>query len=265
MFYFIRNNFFCRNFKLLSFGEEAEEDEEETSIANTKFAGRSKSTHDLLNDPKLSMKTTVEKSESESEESEVDLEEQLKTIRNKLTGDKKKTTYYLNKDTKEERKRKAEEIKEEIKKVKKEYQENKLVKKVQEKEIIEEETKKSETFKEYKNEFDKYKEKKKDVPKKGKDREQFTLQLLRQFKTKMEAAREGDEGEQSNSKDDEDSDPDDTKWLAHKLRFQEDVPVLAKDANTKGDDWFEIYDPRNPINKRRRGEEGKKPGQQGSK
>lgn len=28
--------------------------------------------------------------------------------------------------------------------------------------------------------------------------------------------------------------------------------VLAKDANTKGDDWFEIYDPRNPINKRRR-------------
>jgi hypothetical protein len=27
---------------------------------------------------------------------------------------------------------------------------------------------------------------------------------------------------------------------------------LAKDANLKSDDWFEIYDPRNPLNKRRR-------------
>lgn len=45
--------------------------------------------------------------------------------------------------------------------------------------------------------------------------------------------------------------------LSHKLKFQEDDPVLAKDANTKEDDWFEIYDPRNPLNKRRRGESTK--------
>lgn len=42
--------------------------------------------------------------------------------------------------------------------------------------------------------------------------------------------------------------------MSHELKFQDDVPVLAKDANTKDDDWFEIYDPRNPLNKRRRGE-----------
>jgi peptidyl-prolyl cis-trans isomerase SDCCAG10 len=36
------------------------------------------------------------------------------------------------------------------------------------------------------------------------------------------------------------------------LRFEAYAPVIAKDASTKTDDWFEIYDPRNPINKRRR-------------
>lgn len=45
--------------------------------------------------------------------------------------------------------------------------------------------------------------------------------------------------------------------LGHKLEFDNSTPVLARDANTKGDDWFEIIDPRNPINQRRR-EESKK-------
>ncbi len=36
-------------------------------------------------------------------------------------------------------------------------------------------------------------------------------------------------------------------------QLQSDVKqVLAKDANTKDDDWYEIFDPRNPITKRRR-------------
>lgn len=40
--------------------------------------------------------------------------------------------------------------------------------------------------------------------------------------------------------------------MAHKLHFEDKTPVLAKDASTKDDDWFEITDPRNAINKRRR-------------
>ena len=28
------------------------------------------------------------------------------------------------------------------------------------------------------------------------------------------------------------------------LKFEGDDPVFAKDANTKDDDWFDIYDPR---------------------
>ena len=45
--------------------------------------------------------------------------------------------------------------------------------------------------------------------------------------------------------------------LEHTLKFEDETPIVARDANTKGDDWFEIYDPRNPLNKRRR-EESKK-------
>jgi len=53
-----------RNFKLLSFGEEAEEDEEESSEANRRYSGRSKSTHDILNDPHLSAVPAVEMAEN---------------------------------------------------------------------------------------------------------------------------------------------------------------------------------------------------------
>lgn len=46
--------------------------------------------------------------------------------------------------------------------------------------------------------------------------------------------------------------------MGHTLRFEDKGAVLAKDASTKGDDWFDIYDPRNPINKRKREKTDKK-------
>ncbi|OAD55556.1 Peptidyl-prolyl cis-trans isomerase CWC27 like protein [Eufriesea mexicana] len=51
-----------RDFNLLSFGEEAEEDEEESMILNKKFSGKGKSAHDYLTDPKLSSQPAVEPS-----------------------------------------------------------------------------------------------------------------------------------------------------------------------------------------------------------
>ena len=45
--------------------------------------------------------------------------------------------------------------------------------------------------------------------------------------------------------------------MANTLKFESDDPVLAKDASTKDDDWFDIYDPRNPVNKRRRERDSK--------
>lgn len=57
------------------------------------------------------------------------------------------------------------------------------------------------------------------------------------------------------NEDDEDI-PFKDSWLTHKMTCTgDDEIVLAKDANVgKEDDWFDIYDPRNPLNKRRREE-----------
>ncbi|OAD55134.1 Peptidyl-prolyl cis-trans isomerase CWC27 like protein [Eufriesea mexicana] len=49
-----------KDFNLLSFGEEADEDEEESVILNKKFSGKGKSTHDHLSDLKLSSQPAVE-------------------------------------------------------------------------------------------------------------------------------------------------------------------------------------------------------------
>lgn len=50
-------SFSYRNFGLLSFGAEAEEDEEETESYVQKNSGKAKSTHDVLDDPRLSKDT----------------------------------------------------------------------------------------------------------------------------------------------------------------------------------------------------------------
>lgn len=44
---------------------------------------------------------------------------------------------------------------------------------------------------------------------------------------------------------------------SHTLRFENMGGILAKDASTKRDDWYEndISNPQNPINKRKRGED----------
>ncbi|OAD52017.1 Peptidyl-prolyl cis-trans isomerase CWC27 like protein [Eufriesea mexicana] len=49
-----------KDFNLLSFGEEAEEDEEESVKLNKEICGKSKSAHDHLTDPKLSSQQAVE-------------------------------------------------------------------------------------------------------------------------------------------------------------------------------------------------------------
>lgn len=48
MLYETKHGSFLRNFKLLSFGEEAEEDEEESTRENEKYLRKGKSTHDVL-------------------------------------------------------------------------------------------------------------------------------------------------------------------------------------------------------------------------
>lgn len=113
-------------------------------------------------------------------------------------------------------------------------------------------------MKEYIETQEKYKDAKAKLPKKGKTRENFTMELLSKFRNKLQNAKDNvsntDKKTSDNDKDVEDDDPDDESWMTHVLHCEEKAPTLAKDASTKNDDWFEIYDPRNPLNKRRRGE-----------
>ncbi|XP_044744924.1 spliceosome-associated protein CWC27 homolog [Coccinella septempunctata] len=251
-----------KNFKLLSFGDEAEEDEEESKRENEKLVAKGKSSHDVLDDPKLSAETELV--ESKPEDDEPDHQQQLENIKKKLKGsskkpipvkasidDKDEDEWAYGDDIEETKKRKVEELRREIKNVKKEYQSNKLKAQNEVKEKSSKDEQKESTIQQYNDEHDKYRDIKKTLLKKGSEREQFTLNLLEKFKKKLRDAKEQEDAEKEESKPEV---QEDKQWMNHEFHFEDDTPVLAKDANTKDDDWFEIYDPRNPLNKRRRGE-----------
>ncbi|CAG2122495.1 unnamed protein product, partial [Medioppia subpectinata] len=104
-----------KNFSLLSFGEEAEEEEEEGAKASEEFRGKSKSSHDLLkDDPKLSAVPAVEtndlmtsdeeiddKKDNEREEDEEKKSESLDRIKAKLNKGVKETICDKMKDIEE--------------------------------------------------------------------------------------------------------------------------------------------------------------------
>ncbi|KAJ2938191.1 hypothetical protein O0L34_g18530 [Tuta absoluta] len=280
-----------KNFGLLSFGEEAEEEEGEAQ----EYKGKPKSTHDLLDDPQLSKKTAAELEEEQSQTAEpstaelqkkkAETESAINSIRDKLSkrdrsaerdrysseeeeGRKSDSEgeYYIGKERDIARRKERDRIRNEIKQLKKEMKDDKTK---QEKEVEknltgEEREKKleedNEMYKQYVDEQEKYKKIKEKIPKKGAARESFTLQLLAKFKDKLHAIKEksqatpqegtSEEKDKEAVADDDDVNNDD--WLGHTLKFEDKGAVLAKDASTKGDDWFDIYDPRNPINKRKR-------------
>lgn len=291
-----------KNFKLLSFGEEAEEDEEESSEANRKYSGRSKSTHDILNDPHLSAVPAVETAEKTKESHKRTLDssdsdsalsgdeavhtgnnisdrqsDEASKVKKKLEGDRgavlqpslsKRPKGDKNEEedsggdeSNSEMRRKADDIRKEIRDLKRELQSDKKKKMEAKQEGVAEqnnEVPKNEVIEAYKQEQRKYKQLKGQIPEKGSSREDFTLALLTKFQKKLSSAKEkanekSDEGEQSPPiLEDKTENDDDEDWLTHKLKFESSTPVLAKDASTKTDDWFEIFDPRNRINKRRR-------------
>lgn len=109
--------------------------------------------------------------------------------------------------------------------------------------------------KEFRQERKEYLRKKNErIKKKGSGREQQTMTLLSAFQSKLEATDDDTSRDiQLNDDDDDDDDVSDTSWLHHKLVF-EGQEHKVKDANIRDEDTYEIFDPRNPINKRRREE-----------
>lgn len=307
-------------FNVLSFGAEAEEEEEDLAAAVRASKGASKSAHDLANDPKL-LKTVdkhqardeMGQEESSSEEEDVEDPEEvaerkrqqsqanLDAVKNKLVKRKvekemmdvrtklKKTDAVEDFIKKEQSKKeneddfegeyecpllkdqlkRKEEIQKELKQLTKELRPKKKSKKGIEnddddaKEEMTEEEKKNDMLASYHQEQKKFAEKKAaaPIPKQKASREEATLAMLAKFKQKLSGFKYDDEDEASKNdpkpkktdekgSDDEEIIGDD--WMKNTLVFESDAPVLAKDASTKDDDWFDIYDPRNPLNKRRR-------------
>ncbi|XP_017286681.1 spliceosome-associated protein CWC27 homolog isoform X2 [Kryptolebias marmoratus] len=270
-----------KNFSLLSFGEEAEEEEEMVNQVSQTFKGKSKSSHDLLkDDPRLSSVPAVDRRKKQhtpgntadsgdeaddieddvyaDEEYDSDKKERMRELVSQKLK-KEKGAERAPDPSEEEREKKSsrsDELRKEVRQLKKELQAIKQRKEESSKpaaDEVKEETKPTnEAVAEYLEGRKKYEELKKKKVKKGSNREEQTMALLNRFKSKLSSAiTEGPEEDVEELAED-----DDTGWMAHVLHFDEQSRKV-KDANMQDEDTFEIYDPRNPVNKRRR-EESKK-------
>lgn len=260
-----------KNFNLLSFGEEAEEDEEMVNQVSQTMKGKSKSSHDLLkDDPKLSSVPVVDRNQSagdgfedagDDSEDDSDRESERERIRENVSQKLKKDKMdekMTNPDTVKKTSR-SDELRKEARQLKKELLAIKQRKEdgvKKEEDVIEGDSKPtSEAVTEYLESRKKYEDTRKKKLKKGSGREAQTLALLDRFKSKLSSVIS-----ESPSVPEEDveelGEDDDKGWMAHVLHFDEQNRKV-KDANMQDEDTFEIHDPRNPVNKRRR-EESKK-------
>ncbi|XP_037340294.1 spliceosome-associated protein CWC27 homolog [Pungitius pungitius] len=272
-----------KNFSLLSFGEEAEEEEEMVNQVSQTLRGKSKSSHDLLkDDPQLSSVPAVNKKkkkkttgdsaeaddaadgdvEDDEEREEEDDDSDERERRRELVSNKLKKYREADKASEEEQPEKkssrSDELRKESRQLKKELQAIKQRKEEGPKPPAEEdqeadEKPPNEAVAEYLEGRKKYEEQRKQKLKKGSTREQQTLALLNQFKSKLSSAITEEAPEDAVEELAED---DDKGWMGHVLQFDEQSRKV-KDAAAPDEDTFEIYDPRNPVNKRRR-EESKK-------
>jgi len=279
--------------KLLSFGDEAEDDEAEIdNIKKVEDKKSGKSAHDLLDDPKLSrdvgeefqgLEESDQKGDTTGEDQLISIREKLKKPKNQFKSDhvppqrKPEKDGYSDEseedDEKSAMKKKRDDIRREIKELTREMKKGgkkddqnedgpggKRPKMGAEKELTEEE-KSNDMLREFHEEQAKAKKAKqaKVIPKKGSSaREAQTLAMLAKFQQKLSNVQD-DQEEDKNSGEEDGDNIDGDSWMSKSdgLKFVSDDPILAKDANTKDDNWFDIYDPRNPLNKRRREKDSK--------
>ncbi|KAK6102954.1 Cyclophilin type peptidyl-prolyl cis-trans isomerase/CLD family protein [Brugia pahangi] len=277
-----------KNLTLLSFGDEAEEDEIELQEANEKLKCKSKSAHDILTDETLSkelaipMEELIDSSGTSNIEDSEEREARMERIREKLKKRKRKAVDNDQNDEEEDfdemikqemndrQKQELEKITAEVKLVQKDLKA--MLKPKQEKEEIEEEKLLTEATKKHLEMKQKFRENAK-VKLKSKDprRQDETMSMLEKILAEHEGMKsvipvkarqeeeKKEEPEVSVGKLNYDSevDLDTAEILVHKfVAPEEDSKVSkAKDANLReeSEDWYDITDPRNKINQRRRG------------
>uniref|UniRef100_A0A915PPF1 Spliceosome-associated protein CWC27 homolog n=1 Tax=Setaria digitata TaxID=48799 RepID=A0A915PPF1_9BILA len=277
-----------KNLTLLSFGDEAEEDEVELQEANEKLKCKSKSAHDILSDETLSKELAIpieELTEPSTAPDTVDEEERearMKRIKEKLKGRKRKASddnqkeeadedfeAIINQELNDRQKQELEKITAEVKSVQKDLKA--MLKPKREKEEIEEEKLMTEATKRHLEMKQKFRENAK-VKLKSKDprRQDETMSMLEKILAEHEGMKSvvsvkatnpvrNEEKEMSTGKlnYDNEEDLDTAEIVAHKfIAPEEDKKVSrAKDANLReeSEDWYDITDPRNKMNQRRRG------------
>eukprot|EP00731_Ephydatia_muelleri_P018119 Em0011g159a len=302
-----------KNFSLLSFGEEAEEEEEEES---TSKGLKIKSSHDVLEDPKLSSQVTpVEgaglRGSDQSEQitdnakddpliSDAEFDAKMRaSVKEKLNiVEEFESEEQRSLKRRDELRKQADQLKKEIREAKKQRERELLDGNADEEGI-------PEAVKALRKEQQLYRMKKEAQLAKGEGREEQTLEMLARFRARLVSVREkgpvtsadpssgvpmttgpitelinnpskttnpstvtvveenapdatatnpsGDQSGPAAESSDANND-DEYEWLGCQLRFDEERLIVAKDANRQNEDTYHIYDPRNPLNKRRRGE-----------
>lgn len=250
-----------KDFKLLSFGDEAEEEEE--AILKSECRPVSKSSHDLCNDPHLSTIPVVDpvsvlpipdpKTQSELVDQKFKDKKEKKRKRRseKRAEDEAKGEEETDAADQADRKQtKVEAVREEYEKLKKEMAREKVRKLDKESADQADMEQKEDAVSQFLREKEKYKQQSKQILRaKDGGREEQTLALLSKFRNKLKQQQEQQEkeGEEALAVD----------WMGHRFTCakEEERPVLAKDANMRGEsDWYDLYDPRNKIAQRRAGE-----------
>lgn len=257
-----------KNFKLLSFGDEAEEDEGEVQQASASF--KLVSCHDTGQDPKLSTEVAV--SEEQLKLDRITIEEQAKSIKEKL---KKELTVVKAPDklTTEKEKRlgglkeESEQLLQEIKGIGKEgpaaVEANKPNR---DDDLAPEERATVNDFRKTLKETKLSTNAKVQKLSKG-AREKQTLEYLANF-TKQSVVLEEDEEKEEVllpeeiEGDEEEEMLNNFNLFTHSL-VSADSKAKVKDANVVDEDTYEIYDPRHPINKRKREKDKKKGNEDG--
>uniref|UniRef100_F6VHI4 Spliceosome-associated protein CWC27 homolog n=1 Tax=Ciona intestinalis TaxID=7719 RepID=F6VHI4_CIOIN len=272
-----------KDFKLLSFGEEAEEEEMDVLEFRAKHNTKGKSSHDLANDPKLSsepaipdydaksgkrkaeLDTSGDKVESDGSSSDDDTKkERLENVKSKLQTKRKvekrvkiEAVGENEKDDSlksEELRKESRQLAREILKSRRGADKNEDEKGEEKSDDSDQEDASNPLFADFKKQQKIYKEKTAKFKQKGSTREEATLALLNGFKQKLETVRK----EAGWNEDDDDGGDDDSGWMLHRLKHT-DEKRDAKDVNrTVTEDTYDIHDPRNTINQRRR-ETSKKP------
>ncbi|KJH46895.1 triose-phosphate isomerase [Dictyocaulus viviparus] len=277
-----------KKLNLLSFGIEAEEDDMEVEKMNKVLNNRGKSAHDILSDDaKLSKQVAVTADEMADYDPDEDTDRIVSTVSSvrakfaakrkieEVDDDGKDEDFekMIDDERRKQEKERMEAMQSELRALQKEH--IKALRGPGKKSDSQEEEKQSDAMKMYHGLKLKFKSKSKEILKtKDPDRESQTMSMLERFKKRLAASdqsailhdRKVEIKEEISDNDDNkkfgiDLDAEDivgNDWMKHKFEAEDDDPNVskAKDANLReeSEDWYDIHDPRNKMNKRRRGE-----------